>query len=164
MSGELKFYLFAAAAMLLLPAAVLFAAKQEQYFLMKSARLNEIESNEYVFFAKREYLTLDVLKELDRAAWERGLERVRPNPNHKSTDITLIVITEAFEDSIRRNIRSFRHSKSYSFGFQGFSNYKLAVTGTSTGQTCFNGQGTALKKLVADIYQSKSFQEKERKH
>ncbi len=140
-----------------------FSATQEQFFLMKSAKLNSIQSNEIVFFVRKDYLTLDVLAQLDRAAWEEGISRVQPHSEHKSTDITLIVITETFEDRIRKEIRKFRHSKSYRFGFQGYSNYKLAVTGTSTGETCFNGQGSSLKKLVADIYQSKSFQEKERK-
>ncbi|MCR5487642.1 MAG: hypothetical protein K6F35_08965 [Lachnospiraceae bacterium] len=144
-------------------AEAVFSAKQEQYFLLHSAKLSEIQSNEYVFFAKRDYLTLEGLRELDARAWEYGLKKVKPNPNHKSSDITLIVIAGAAEESIRKEVRGMRHSKSYRFGFQGYSNYRLAVTETSTGNSCFNRQGDSLKKLVADIYQSKIFQEKERK-
>ena len=52
MSGELKFYLFAAAAMLLLPAAVLFAAKQERAEHASSAAENVPQATYYRILRK----------------------------------------------------------------------------------------------------------------
>ncbi len=144
-------------------AEAVFEATQEQYFLLKSAKISEIFSNEFVFFAKRDHLTWKELKELDTLAWERGMERVAPGPNHRNSDVTLIVVTESLDEDIPKGVRKLKHSKSYRFGLWGYSSYKLAVTESSTGKTCYNGQGDSLKKLVADIYQSKLFQKKERK-
>ncbi|MCR5503924.1 MAG: hypothetical protein K6F53_13050 [Lachnospiraceae bacterium] len=132
-------------------AEAIFSAKNEQYFLMKSAKLSEMQASEFVYFAKREDLSLEELKKLDETAWERGMEKVEPNPDHKSSDVILIVITDRIRDEIRKNVRNFRHSKSYKLGLWGFSRYMLCVIESSTGDAVYNGQGTNLKKTIRQI-------------
>lgn len=52
-------------------AEAVFHSHDKQYFLMKSAKLGETESNEYVFFAKLDFLDTERLKRLDKIAWEK---------------------------------------------------------------------------------------------
>ena len=129
-----------------------FFAKNEQYFLMQSAKLSEMQASEFVYFIKRADLDGDELEGLSKTAWERGMARVEPNPDHKSSDVILIVITEKISDGIRKKIRSCRFSKSYKLGLWGFSNYKLAVIEASTGDAVYNGQGRALKSTMQRIF------------
>lgn len=132
-------------------AEAVFSAKNEQYFLIKSAKLAEMQASEFVYFAKRENLKFEELQKLDETAWERGMERVDPNPDHKSSDVILIVITDHISDGIRRNVKKFRHSKSYKLGLWGFSRYMLCIIESSTGDAVYNGQGMNLKKTIRQI-------------
>ncbi len=129
-----------------------FYAKNEQYFLMKSAKLAEMQASEYVYFIKKEGLKAEELEALGKTAWERGMAQVTPNPDHKSSDVILIAITDRISDEIRKKIRSFKFSKSYKLGLWGFSNYKLAVLEASTGDAVYNGQGRALKSTMQRIF------------
>ena len=131
-----------------------FSSCEELFFLMKGLTLSETRIAEYVYFAKRERLTRDELSHLDALAWERGLEEAAPGPGHKSSDVTLIVLTDAADDDAKKLVKSCRHSKTYRLGFHGFSHYRLVVVECSTGAFFFNRQGTHLKPLVADIWKT----------
>ena len=135
-------------------ATAVFKSSTEQYFLIRSAKIAQIDTNEYVYFAKREHLTASELKMLDQTAWERGCQNITPSSTHKSSDVILIVFAEDVDEEAKALIPKLRHSKTYKFGFWGFSNYKLAVIGSGEDRSLYNGQGRALKKLVADISKS----------
>ena len=82
-----------------------FKLHDEQYFLIKSAKLSEADAHEYVFFASVEDLTPEVFKTLDEAAWETGMSRVDPKPNHRSSDVSLIILADHIDDECRKLIR-----------------------------------------------------------
>ncbi len=135
-------------------ATAVFKSSTEQYFLIRSAKIAQIDTNEYVYFAKRDHLTASELKELDLTAWERGLENITPSSTHKSSDVILILFSDNVDEDAKALIPKLKHSKTYKFGFNGYSNYKLAVIGSGEDRCLYNGQGRALKKLVADILKS----------
>ncbi len=135
-------------------ATAVFKSSTEQYFLIRSAKIAQIDTNEYVYFAKRDHLTASELKELDLTAWERGLENITPSSTHKSSDVILILFSDNVDEDAKALIPKMKHSKTYKFGIHGFSNYKLAVIGSGEDRCLYNGQGRALKKLVADILKS----------
>ena len=135
-------------------ATAVFKSSTEQYFLIRSAKIAQIDTNEYVYFAKRDHFTASELKELDQTAWERGLENITPSSTHKSSDVILILFSDNVDEDAKALIPKLKHSKTYKFGFQGYSNYKLAVIGSGEDRCLYNGQGRALKKLVADILKS----------
>lgn len=128
-----------------------FHSHDENYYLIRSLRLFESESKEYVFFAGEHILTEKRLNELDQIAWEEGLSRVRPGEGHKSTDVTLIVLAEQVEDAVWKRAPKIHHYKSYWFSLHGWSQYRLAVIEVSSGQTATNRQGRDLKRLVSMI-------------
>ncbi len=128
-------------------AEAVFGFHNEQYFLVKSAKLSEYDSGEYVFFAHTETLDESSLKELDERTWQEGCSRVVPKGDHKNTDVVLIILADRFEDGIEKAVKKTKHSKNYRFGFYGYSCYKIVAYELSTGSVCSNRLGSDLKKL-----------------
>ena len=135
-----------------------FAAEAEfhlhdsQYFLMKSAKISESDSREYIFFSLEEQLSLEKLIELDEKAWSECMNRVQPMDGHKNTDAALIILAEKIDGDAFSAVRSLRHTKSYRLGLWGWSNYRLIVFELSSGRIAHNRLGESLKRLVSNIY------------
>ena len=123
-----------------------FHSHEEQYFLVRAARLAEAEAHEYVFFAVEDRLSAARLRELDAAAWAEGLRRVRPHGNHRSTDVSLIVLADETAPEALALVPKLRHYRSYRWSFHGWSHFRLCVW---DGVHCVcNRQGRSLGKLV----------------
>lgn len=132
-------------------AEAVFQSHNEQYFLIKSARISEANSNEFIYFYTADTLTAEELGKLDTCAWERGISHVEPNYYHRNTDVALIVIVEKMDEEAKKLVRKLKHSKSYKCGLQGYSNYRLIALELSTGCVTYNRQGQSLKKLLSNI-------------
>ena len=135
-------------------AEAIFHSHAEQYFLVKSARLSESESNEFVFFATADTLDEDLLNTLDKKAWETGLSRIHPHPDHKNSDVTLFILSQHITDDAFKKVQKLTHYKSYKFSLQGWSHYRLAAIELSSGRAAYNRQGQSLKKLVSNIFKN----------
>ena len=132
-------------------AEALFHSHDEQYVLVRSARISEADSHEYVFFAVLDQLDADGLKTLDETAWSRGMARVKPHKDHRNSDVTLIVLAEHITPQAMAAVKKLRHYQSYRFGFQGWSNYRVIALETSSGSLTCNRLGQSLKKLFRNI-------------
>ena len=129
-------------------AEAVFHSHEEQYFLIRAARIAEADSHEYVFFALENVLTPERLQILDAAAWETGLARVNPHADHRNTDITLIILAERIPPETQKQIRRRRHYKSYAFRLRGWSQYSLFAVEVPTGGCFWNREGQRLKKVI----------------
>ncbi len=128
-------------------AEAVFKSHNEQYVLVKAAKIADIDSNEYVFFAQEDGLSSDRLKELTESAWNTGLGRIKPYYGHRNSDVTLIVIAGHVEAEVMKAVKKIRFSKSYKFSLYGWSSFRLVVHEVSSGLTASNWQGRDLKKL-----------------
>ncbi len=104
-----------------------FRSHNEQYFLVRSAHIADIDSNEFVYFAALPELDNSKLEELVNAAWQTGLAKVRPHEGHRNSDVTLIILTDKIADETKIKIKKTKLYKSYKFSFHGWSNFKLTV-------------------------------------
>ena len=136
---------------LLFAAEAEFHSHSEQYFLTRLAHIADIDSHEYVFFAEEEHLTSDRLELLVRTAWEEGLKRIHPGTGHRNSDVSLIIIADSIEEKAFRQIRKISYSKSYRFGFYGWSNFRILAYEISSGRLSCNRLGKSLKKLVSTL-------------
>ncbi len=128
-----------------------FHSHTEQYFLVKAAHIADIDSNEHVFFASEPHLTVDRLAALDQRAWEEGLSRVKIGEGHRNTDISLIILCDSAEkDTLKKAGRIYRY-KSYKWGFQGWSGYRVAVWEAEGGSISCNRLGKNLKELIGRV-------------
>lgn len=132
-------------------AEAVFHSHDEQFFLVKSAKLSEAETHEYVFFAAEETLTPERLRELEEAAWTEGLSRVQPYSSHQSSDVVLGILAEHITPEAMALIPRLRHYQSYRFGFHGWSHFRLYALEVSSGRSACNRQGRSLKKVFQSI-------------
>ena len=123
----------------------------EQYFLVKAAKIAFVNSYEHVFFKKCGRITFEELVSLDAAAWETGIARVKPDADHKNTDVALIVVSDVVTQDIRDRIDSFKHSRNYMLGFHGFSNYRLVVIEAPSKTVLTNRRGRDLRDFVTSV-------------
>ena len=128
-----------------------FFTHDEAYFLMKSAKLAQSESKEFVFFRALAHLDTAALKEMDERAWETGMSRVELTPLHHSTDVALIILADHIDPEAAKLIKKLSHFKSYCFNFKGWSRYRLIALETSSGKITYNHLGSELKKLISNI-------------
>ena len=128
-----------------------FHTHGERYFLMKSARLSSEDAHEYVYFAVVPRLTAELFGELDETAWERGTAKVEPKPDHKSSDVALLIIADEIEKDAVTALKKSKHYKSYKNRIWGWSQYRVIAFDLGTGKTVYNRLGKPLKKLVSNI-------------
>lgn len=129
-----------------------FHAHNEQYVLIKAAKIAEIDSNEYVYFGLENNLSSDSFHKMDSCAWESGLARVKPVSGHRNSDVTLVIMCNKVEENLKKQIKSTKHSKTYKWGIRGWSNYNLIVCEVSTSKLYCNRLGTNYKKLVGSVF------------
>ena len=132
-------------------AEAVFHSHDEGYFLSKRAKLSESEDHEYVFFATAEALEERDVQELERCAWERGLNRVHPSASHRSTHIVLVMLAERISPEAKRCIQTMRHSRNYRFLLHGWSGFRTIALETSSGALTWNRRGRDLEKLFRNI-------------
>ncbi len=131
-----------------------FRSHNEQYFLVRSAHIADIDSNEFVYFADPSELTEEKLSELVKAAWEAGLAKVRPYNGHRNSDVTLLIFTKSLAGETARIIKKTKLYKSYKFSLHGWSHFKLAVADLSaitkdgSPEVYSNRQGKDYVKLI----------------
>ncbi len=128
-----------------------FHSNQEQYFISKKLKLSEADSNEYVYIAVREFLDEPEFLILDDAAWALGCSRIVPGPEHRNSDITLIVLAEKVDKAAAAAIAAVHRYKNYRFTFYGWTQYRVAVFELSTKTAITNKQGRSLAQLVNSI-------------
>lgn len=125
-----------------------FRSHEEQYFLVRSARISEAESNEFVYFALEETLTTPLLKALDGAAWNAGRARISPHRDHRNSDVTLLILASRIDPDAFELASKMKHYQSYHFGLQGWSHYRLAIVEAVSGRMACNRQGKPLQKFL----------------
>ena len=125
-----------------------FRSHNEQYFLVRSAHIADIDSNEFVYFADPDELTEEKLAELVNKAWSTGLEKVRPHSGHRNSDVSLIIFTKSLFSAAAQIIKKTKLYKSYKFSFHGWSHFKLTVCNVSDMEVYSNRQGKDFAKLI----------------
>ena len=129
-------------------AEAVFSAHDEQYFLVKAARLTDYNTSEHVFFALEDQLTAQRLAKLDLTAWETGILRADPGPKHRATDVGLCILTGHLTDEAAALVPKLKHSKSYRFGFYGYSQYRLVAYDLFSKRLVRNRMGDSLEKAI----------------
>ena len=131
-----------------------FRSHNEQYFLVRSAHIADIDSNEFVYFAAADSLDSSKLEELVNTAWEAGLAKVNPYNGHRNSDVSLLIFTKSISPETAIKIKKTKLYKSYKFSLHGWSHFKMAVcdrgtTGKDGAPEVFsNRQGKDFIKLI----------------
>lgn len=133
-------------------AEAVFRIHDENYILIKKAKVSEADSAEFVYFSKAGDLTVEEFLELDRIAWEDGLSRARPQANHRNSDVTVVIIAESIGPECEKAIVSSKHYKSYKFSIHGWSAYHVVAYDLSRDKLLYNRRGEVLKEIFSNIF------------
>lgn len=132
-----------------------FHLHDEQYFLVKKARLSEADVNEFVYFAVRDSLDSTELERLCDQVWEHGLAKAVPKTNHRSSDVTLVILAGSVTPEAARAAKKRKRSKTYKFGFWGYSHFRLVVYDLGADTCVSNSMGASHKKAICNIVRSR---------
>ena len=128
-----------------------FSLHNEQYLLVKAARISEQDSFEFVYFGETERLTEELFHVFEQAAWEDGLKRAKPGANHRNSDVTCVIVAESVDPDAKKAIKSSKHYKSYKFSFNGWSIFRAVTYDLSKGEILYNRRGKELEKVFSKI-------------
>lgn len=131
-----------------------FYTHGEQYFLIRSAKMWEMESNEYVYFLTADTLTEEQLTARIEEAWEDAIPQVQPGPSHRNSDVTVVILVPQLTAQTRKALKHFHRSVGYHHGMHGWSNLRLGAIELSDGKISTNRHGADLKKLLRNIHLS----------
>ncbi len=126
-----------------------FNSHSEEFFLIKSAKITEMDSMETAFFMDEPELDEEKYDSLCEKAWSETLDRADVKPNHRNSDGILIITADTIDEAAKKKIRKTRRYKSYRFTFWGWSELRVIAYEHSTGRLVCNRQGEVLKKLFA---------------
>lgn len=133
-------------------AEAVFRIHDEQYILIKKAKVSEADSNEFVYFAKTDELSEEQFIELENTAWEDGLSRAKPQTNHRNSDVTVVIVTESVLPEAETAIRKSKKYKSYKWGIHGWSAHRVVVYDLGRHKLLYNRRGEELKEIFNNIF------------
>ncbi len=129
-------------------AEAIFRSHEEQFVFVRSARIAESESNEYVFFCETKHLCEETVRDFSMQAWNSGLSRVKPHFSHRNSDVLLVIISKTVDEKAQKICKKLHFSKSYCFSLKGWSDFRLCVLETSTSRVFFNRLGKDVSKSI----------------
>ena len=138
-------------------AAAPFAAEafssvsDEQYAAFRTVKISEAVSAEQIFFSAVVTLDEPLARSLSDAAWEEGLSRVKPGPNHRNTDIILIILADRMTPEAAGYLKRIRRSRNYKCMLHGWSSFRVIAIETTSGNSASNRLGRSLKPLFGNI-------------
>lgn len=128
-----------------------FHSHGEQYVLSKRAKLWEVDSHEYILFDIVEHLEKNAFQDAVSFMKTEALKLVKPEPNHMSSNLSLIIIAHTVEQGVDALVRRTRFRKNFAWGIRGWSDLRIAVvdlSGASNGRVMTNAAGKPLRATI----------------
>lgn len=122
-----------------------------QYFLVKSIKLSDFNSHDYVFFVCAQEFSFEKIQSLSQKAWKTALQKIEPVYGHKNSDITLVVLSNSLKKEDGKKLKKIRFTKSFNMGMYGWSNFKLVALSLEDEKFYSNWHGRDLKKQLKKI-------------
>lgn len=122
-----------------------FHSSAEKYVLVKRAKLWGVSAHEYLFFCLAGHLGMHGYQELADFMTSKALDKVRIDPEHMTSYLSLVVVADAVDADVARAVRRTRFRKNYAFGLKGWSDLRVAVVDLATSSVITNAMGKELR-------------------
>ena len=140
--GDDKFHLYAR-----------YHMRSEKYFLVKSAKIYGLESNEYILVKMMENLDNRDLEIFKNSMINSIDELVELNDDHMSSVITGVLLTDKsldeIDDDVLKKISRFKYHKGFSFGFKGWVDIRLLLVSLKDGSNIANKKGEGVSEIYS---------------
>ena len=104
-----------------------FYAYSSKYVLSKKAKLWEANSFEYVYLFSVPHLTKEIYDACEKLAYDKGMARVKPGPNHMYTYITALFVCDSCDEEARKALKRCRLYKSFRISYWGWMDFHTAL-------------------------------------
>lgn len=125
-----------------------FHSSTEQYVLSKRAKLWGASSHEYLFFTMADCLDKETLDGMVSFMTTKALGKVKIDPEHMVSYLSLVIITRETNDEVRRAIRKTKFRKNFKCGLKGWADLRIAVIDLSTSSVITNARGKDLQATL----------------
>ena len=125
-----------------------FHAHSEKYALSRKAKLWEAGSHEYVFVFSVPHLTEDIFNACRDYAYERGMAKVEPGPNHMYSYITAMFLCDTCEKAAKKALRRCRIYKSFKMAFWGWMDFHTGLAVLEDEKAFSNASGRSAAQLL----------------
>ncbi|HOW22781.1 MAG TPA: hypothetical protein PLV23_04020 [Sedimentibacter sp.] len=127
--------------------------RNERYVLVKKAVVYAFENNEYSLIKYCEELDKNYLQEIINTLTDSVESIVKPDKDHMSSTITLVIVTDNFtsnkdKDLITKIISGFKYNMGFAFGFKGWADIRLVLVSLNEDFMATNKKG----KEVIELY------------
>lgn len=130
------------------PAKAHFFLRDENYLITRKHVLNVVENFEYVYFYLTERLDADMLRTQIDLTLRDGLRQIKPDRNHMSSVVTLVVLAEEMTPEAKTLLRKTHCRKYFRWALQGWMEYHTAAMECSTHTFFSNSAGKRTRKLL----------------
>lgn len=110
-----------------LAATMDFYATAEKYVLSRKAKLWQANSFEYVYLFDVPHLTKEIYEKCEKLAYERGMARIQPDPNHMYTYITALFVCDSCDEEARKALKKCRLYKSFKLSYWGWMDFHTGL-------------------------------------
>lgn len=127
-----------------------FHSQGSQYVLVKRAKLWEANTHEYILFDIVGHLEKSVFSSMVNFMKEKAINLVKPEPNHMSSNLSLVIVAQSVEEGLDACVRKVRHRKNFKWGLAGWSDLRVAVVDLSSGngRVMTNAAGADLRATI----------------
>ena len=126
--------------------------RDEQFFLVKSAKLWANEKNEYAYIFSAPSFDAAMIRACADYALADGLPRVRPHKEHQCTNVKLVFVADEAGEEAQKAVKSLRYSKSYRLGLWGYTNLLAGIVDMQSKKTVTNPAGHELAPFFAKLF------------
>ena len=136
------------------PAAAFFFLRDENYLLSRRHVLSAVENYEYVYFYITDNLTASEIQGQIDLSLNAGMSNIKPNKEHMSSFVTLVVIADTIEPDAKAKIKKMHMRKNFRLALHGWMEYHIASMEISTHSFFSNPAGKVARKLLEENFPS----------
>ena len=130
------------------PATAVFYMRDENYVITKQAVIYAFEQFEYVYFYLTDHLDGATAKKLLDDTLKTGTANIKPNKEHKSSYVSLVILADSMDAEAKKLIRKTRFQKNFRLALHGWMEYHIAAMEISTNSFLCNPAGKGAKKTL----------------
>ena len=118
-----------------------FYAESSKYVLSKKAKLWEANSFEYVYLFNVPHLTKEIYDQCEKLAYDEGMARIKPGPNHMYTYITALFVCDSCDEEARKALKRCKLYKSFRMSYWGWMDFHTALAELPEEKVSSNASG-----------------------
>ncbi len=125
-----------------------FHSQASAYVLVKRAKLWGANVHEYLFFVLEDRLDAGAYHDAIAFMRTKALGKVQLVPDHMTSYLSLVMIANAVDDDVWREVAHERFRKSYRWGLRGWADLRVAAVDLSRPGIVTNARGRELRPVL----------------